>query len=143
MQQLLWRLLPLTEAAALAVNATYNCYKCKDGAWIQMLGLESRRHLPAFLEALGLGGSGIGAKGGATTAEDTARLDAAFATKTSTEWQEIFVAQDVWHQPVLSPAEVVDSEQPNAIGAFVDIPGVGQPLIANPVRFGAGDQTVP
>ena len=40
-------------------------------------------------------------------------------------------------------AEVVDSEQPNAIGAFVDIPGVGQPLIANPVRFGPGEQTVP
>ena len=77
MQQLLWRLLPpLTEAAALAVNATYNCYKCKDGAWIQMLGLESRRHLPAFLEALGLGGSGIGAKGGATTAEDIKRFGA-------------------------------------------------------------------
>ena len=41
-------------------NATYNCYKCSDGAWIQMLGLESARHLPKFLEALGLADAGIG-----------------------------------------------------------------------------------
>ena len=41
-------------------NATYNCYKCSDGAWIQMLGLESGRHLPKFLDALGLADAGIG-----------------------------------------------------------------------------------
>ena len=39
-------------------NVTYNAFKCKDNKWIQMLGLESARHLPGFLAALGLEDSG-------------------------------------------------------------------------------------
>eukprot|EP01045_Picozoa_sp_COSAG04_P012230 COSAG04_NODE_816_length_10084_cov_4.719179_6_plen_80_part_00 len=31
-------------------------------------------------------------------------IDAVFAQKDRAEWEEIFKAQDVWHQPVLSAA---------------------------------------
>ena len=36
--------------------------------------------------------------------EEVAMIDAVFAQKDRDEWEEIFKAQDVWHQPVLSAA---------------------------------------
>jgi crotonobetainyl-CoA:carnitine CoA-transferase CaiB-like acyl-CoA transferase len=33
---------------------TLNAYRCQDGQWVQMLGLEQNRHLPGLVRALGL-----------------------------------------------------------------------------------------
>jgi len=34
--------------------ATMNTFKTKDGVWLQMLGLDIKKHLPKFLKALGI-----------------------------------------------------------------------------------------
>eukprot|EP01044_Picomonas_judraskeda_P038214 COSAG03_NODE_17729_length_369_cov_1.133333_1_plen_100_part_10 len=89
-------------------NPTYNAYRCGDNGWVQLLGLETRRHLPVLLEALGMADAEQKDwlsthfdrsqwRDAAVRIEYNAKLDRAFLAKTADEWCAIFVDRDVWH----------------------------------------------
>jgi crotonobetainyl-CoA:carnitine CoA-transferase CaiB-like acyl-CoA transferase len=127
-------------------NPTYNCYRCADGEWIQMLGLETRRHLPILLSALGMSAAdaefvlaSFGER--AQWRQETVRrdviglLDTAFSQKTASEWVAHFDQAGVWHHKIMSVDEVTHAPQPQAAGAFVSVPGYDLRQVAMPVKF--------
>jgi len=123
----------------------YNCYQTKDARWFWLVALEGDRHWPGVLRALGredLAGDERFATGRARRGhvrELIAVLDAEFATRTLGEWAGRLDAAEVWWAPVQTLAEVAADPQAEAIGAFVDQPGMGDgpPLrtVATPVNF--------
>jgi crotonobetainyl-CoA:carnitine CoA-transferase CaiB-like acyl-CoA transferase len=123
----------------------YNCYQAGDGRWFWLVGLEGNRHWPGLLEALGrqdLGEDERFATGRARRAhgrELIALFDAEFAKLPLAEWADRFDVAQVWWAPVQTLAEIVDDPQAEAVGAFVEQPGMagGPPLstVATPVDF--------
>lgn len=123
----------------------YNCYQAADGRWFWLVGLEGNRHWPGLLKALGredLGTDERFATGRARRGhvrELIAAFDAEFARRPLAEWAERFDAEGVWWAPVQTLAEVVADPQAEAVGAFVEQPGMGgaPPLrtVATPVSF--------
>jgi crotonobetainyl-CoA:carnitine CoA-transferase CaiB-like acyl-CoA transferase len=123
----------------------YNCYQAADGRWFWLVGLEGNRHWPGLLKALGredLGTDERFATGRARRGhvrELIAAFDAEFARRPLLEWAERFDAEGVWWAPVQTLAEVVADPQAEAVGAFVEQPGMGgaPPLrtVATPVSF--------
>ena len=123
----------------------YNCYQAGDGRWFWLVGLEGERHWPGLLEALGREDIGRDARFATARArrgsvrELIAILDAEFAGRTLPEWAARFDAGGVWWAPVQTLAEVSADPQAEAIGAFVEQPGMGDapPLrtVATPVNF--------
>ena len=66
------------------------------------------------------------------------RLDECFAKKTLAEWKPLLEKADLIWAPVLRPDEVVEDEQANAIGAFIDLPsaaGVVKRSVGGPTRI--------
>jgi crotonobetainyl-CoA:carnitine CoA-transferase CaiB-like acyl-CoA transferase len=123
----------------------YNCYQAGDGRWFWLVGLEGNRHWPGVLKALGrdeLGADERFATGKARRGhvrELIAIFDEEFAALPLAEWAERFDAEQVWWAPVQTLAEVVADPQAEAIGAFVEQPGMaGGPVlrtVATPVSF--------
>ena len=123
----------------------YNCYQAGDGRWFWLVGLEGQRHWPSLVKALGR--EDVGSDDRFATArarrgsvrELIAILDAEFAGRTLPEWAVRFDAEGVWWAPVQTLAEVSADPQAEAIGAFVEQPGMGDapPLrtVATPVNF--------
>ena len=75
----------------------------------------------------------------AACAEIVARLDKCFSQKTLEEWGKILDEIDFVWAPLLRPAEVLEDEQANAMGAFVEIPEGGgggkRRSVGGPIRF--------
>ena len=123
----------------------YNCYQTADGRWLWLVALEGNRHWPGLVQALDrpdLAEDERFATGSARrrhVRELIAELDAEFARRDLAEWSSRLDAAGVWWAPVQSLAEVVVDEQAEAIGAFVQQPGMGAaaPLrtVATPVSF--------
>ena len=123
----------------------YNCYQAGDGRWFWLVGLEGNRHWPGVLKALGrdeLATDERFATGKARRGhvrELIEIFDAEFAKLPLAEWAERFDAEQVWWAPVQTLAEVVADPQAEAIGAFVEQPGMaGGPAlrtVATPVSF--------
>lgn len=123
----------------------YNCYQAGDGRWFWLVGLEGERHWPGLLKALGRADVGDDERFATARArrgsvrELIAILDAEFAGRTLPEWAARFDAEGVWWAPVQTLAEVAADPQAEAIGAFVEQPGMGDapPLrtVATPVNF--------
>ena len=131
-------------------NPTYNAYRCADGGWVQLLGLETRRHLPVLLKALGMTAAEqedwlsthfdrAQWRHATVRIEYNAKLDRAFLAKTADEWCALFVEADVWHHKVMDINEVALAPQPNAVGAFTDIPNYPIKQIAHPVKFSVSE----
>jgi crotonobetainyl-CoA:carnitine CoA-transferase CaiB-like acyl-CoA transferase len=126
-------------------NPLVNSYRAGDGLWFWLLGLETDRHWPGLLAAVGRADLGEderfdSARGRRKNAEALIEiLDAEFATATREEWFERFDRENVWWAPVQTPEEVVADPQALAAGAFVDVPeGAGAPAhraVATPVAF--------
>jgi crotonobetainyl-CoA:carnitine CoA-transferase CaiB-like acyl-CoA transferase len=133
-----------TELGDRRTAITNACFKCRDGAWIQLMGLERDRHMPATLKALGLTleGCGLGGwKGGANKdwARATRVVDAVMAGKTREEWGAVFDDHGVWWKGINRFEDMMGDVQANAAGCFVTVPGVSHKLIGSPVLLSAAD----
>ena len=127
-------------------NPLVNSYRAGDGLWFWLLGLETDRHWPRLVAALGR--PELEKDERFATARDrrknaealVALLDAEFATRLRAEWFDRFDEVDMWWAPVQTPEEVVADPQAIAAGAFVDVPdGAGAPAhraVATPIDFG-------
>ncbi|WP_328437037.1 CoA transferase [Streptomyces sp. NBC_00444] len=123
----------------------YNSYRSADDRWFWLVGLEGNRHWPGVLKALDredLGDDERFATGKARRGhvrELIAVFDEEFAKRPLAEWAERFDAEGVWWAPVQTLAEVAADPQAEAVGAFVEQPGMGEapPLrtVATPVSF--------
>lgn len=116
-------------------------FRCKDGIWVQLLGLGVNRHLPKLCAALGVTREAIlGPKKKGSRPDWTAAMrivDAIMATKVYSEWHEIFKANDVWHVKVQRFEDMLDDPQAKSSGIFVDA-GLQHPLIGCPVLLSEG-----
>jgi crotonobetainyl-CoA:carnitine CoA-transferase CaiB-like acyl-CoA transferase len=134
-----------------AGTPTFSSYRCADGAWIYLLGLEIRKHLPAVVKALGLEAKLAADPLLATQAlqlrnrrELIRAFDEAFATRDAAAWERRFQAHGVWFCKVLRLEEVLADEQAKAAGAFhYGVEGVGHELVAVPVNLSCSEQHVP
>ncbi|WP_406443119.1 CoA transferase [Streptomyces sp. NBC_00631] len=123
----------------------YNCYRAADDRWFWLVGLEGNRHWPGVVDALGrpdLATDERFATGRARRGhvrELIAVFDEEFAKRPLEEWAARFNAEGVWWAPVQTLAEVSADPQAEAVGAFVEQPGMGDgpPLrtVATPVSF--------
>jgi crotonobetainyl-CoA:carnitine CoA-transferase CaiB-like acyl-CoA transferase len=123
----------------------YNCYRAADDRWFWLVGLEGNRHWPGVVKALGredLSGDERFSTGKARRGhvrELIAVFDEEFAKRPLQEWAARFDAEGVWWAPVQTLAEVSADPQAEAVGAFVEQPGMGDapPLrtVATPVSF--------
>ncbi|MFE9649217.1 CaiB/BaiF CoA transferase family protein [Streptomyces sp. NPDC006365] len=123
----------------------YNSYRTADDRWFWLVGLEGNRHWPGILKALGredLAEDERFATGKARRGhvrELIATFDEEFAKLPLAEWAQRFDAEGVWWAPVQTLAEVAADPQAEAVGAFVEQPGMGDapPLrtVATPVSF--------
>ncbi|MEU1271829.1 CoA transferase [Streptomyces sp. NPDC005799] len=128
----------------------YNCYQAADDRWFWLVGLEGGRHWPGVVKALGredLSEDERFATGKARRGhvrELIAVFDEEFAKRPLEEWAARFDAEGVWWAPVQTLAEVSADPQAEAVGAFVEQPGMGDapPLrtVATPVRFWGVDE---
>jgi len=129
---------------------TYNAYECKDGAWIQLLGLEMDRHFDKMMEVLDPEGhirSMEPFRGDAKAVTERVKpndelrillikkMAECFLKRTAAEWAAIFKEKDIWFHHVTDINDVVDDPQYNAIGAFADVGGP-QRVVNHPVKFG-------
>jgi crotonobetainyl-CoA:carnitine CoA-transferase CaiB-like acyl-CoA transferase len=123
----------------------YNSYRAGDGRWFWLVGLEGNRHWPGVLAALGredLGEDERFATGRARRGhvrELIAVFDEEFGRRPLPEWAERFDTHGVWWAPVQTLAEASADPQAEAVGAFVEQPGMGEgPVlrtVATPVGF--------
>lgn len=125
-------------------NPMISCYRGRDGRWFWLLGLQADRLWPDLVRAIArpelLDDPRFRtiASRGEHCAELVELLDAVFATRSSSEWAEIFDREGVWWAPVQSTDEVIADPQAIACGAFVDVPlaeGGSARMVASPVDF--------
>ncbi len=125
-------------------NPLINCYRCGDGEWLWMLGLEGDRHWPYVVSALERPEWEDDPRFAdivlrlENTAALTAEMDAVMATRTRAEWGEIFDANNVWWAPVQSTLEMRSDPQAHAAGCWVKVPthdGRTTEMVATPVDF--------
>jgi len=125
-------------------NPLINCYRCADGKWLWMLGLEGERHWPQVVDALKAENwledhrfSTIETRMENTNAL-TLEIDAVLATKDRDEWGQIFDEKNVWWAPVQSSLELLNDRQSQAAGCWIQVPtGDGETveMVASPVDF--------
>ncbi len=126
-----------TELGKRRTNITNAPFKCKDSKWIQLMGLERQRHMPATLRALELKPEDIyngASKPNKTTdwAYATSVVDDRMMTKTSDEWGEIFTKEGVWWKKINRFNDMMTDEQANAADCFVEVPGIRHKVIGTP-----------
>ena len=125
-------------------NPLINCYRCADGKWLWMLGLEGERHWPQVVDALKAENwledhrfSTIETRMENTNAL-TLEIDAVLATKDRDEWGQIFDEKNVWWAPVQSSLELLNDRQSQAAGCWIQVPtgdGESVEMVASPVDF--------
>jgi crotonobetainyl-CoA:carnitine CoA-transferase CaiB-like acyl-CoA transferase len=144
---------------------SFETYRTADGKWLQMLGVDYKKHVPRMFKALGIAGASYRRViWAALTGFDrknplalvpvvfgkvTECIREAIAAKTWAELEPIFKAHDVWHTSVATPAEAACNEQARATRAFryasagqINVPAhvrVNAPL--QMTRWAAGDMT--
>ncbi len=129
------------------LNPVLNQYKSRDGRWFWLLGLEAERHWPKLgraIERTDLAADERYADARArrrSSAELTALLDAAFATRDLADWAERFDREDLWWAPVQTQDEVVRDPQVRAMNGIVTVPDYGNEgtfeAVATPLEFSA------
>lgn len=123
------------ERSTMITDATF---RCKDGRWIMLLGVESGRHWAKTVKALDVGDRissdwEVARKGNWKAV--TSMVDGVMATKTYDEWSRLFTVADVWHTPVNRYEDLFQDEQANAVGAFTHVPGLSHRLVKNPIQL--------
>jgi len=124
------------------LGATFRAYKCRDGADVQLLGYQPKRHTPALLRAMGL----------EALPADPAALNELFARKDAAEWEAIFDREGVWYtrvmhfEDLLGGGEVAGGKMSQAAqqaaetGAFLtgESDTRGFAVVASPIKVGHG-----
>ena len=129
-------------------NLLINGYRCGDGRWIWLLGMEADRHWPGLLRALGRTEwehdprfDSIEARR-ENNAELVSLMDGVLATRSRDEWAPIFDANDVWWAKVQTTLDLRNDPQARAAGCYVPAPlGDGEmgEMVASPVDFGTSE----
>lgn len=110
-------------------NPAMNNYVAGDGRAFWLIGQEAERHWPPLTRVVGRPqwqtderfATAMGRRENA--AELIAELDAIFATRSLSEWAEIFDTEpDMFWAPVNEIDDVLVDEQVHAAGAFVTVP---------------------
>eukprot|EP00747_Dinoflagellata_sp_TGD_P167696 gnl/TRDRNA2_/TRDRNA2_192584_c0_seq1.p1 gnl/TRDRNA2_/TRDRNA2_192584_c0~~gnl/TRDRNA2_/TRDRNA2_192584_c0_seq1.p1 ORF type:complete len:450 (-),score=67.64 gnl/TRDRNA2_/TRDRNA2_192584_c0_seq1:73-1245(-) len=120
------------------------CYVCKDGVWVQLLGVDIGKHMKKTLKALGLSRQDL--TPGSKSWEDvdwqhaTTVIDRVVASRTYDEWHSHFVENDVWHTRVNRFEDMFEDPQAKQSGVFVDAPGVQHKLLGSPVLLSSATQ---
>jgi len=135
------------------VNPITNFFKTKDERWVVLMPRplkESEWH--KLCKAVGAEDMASNPdydspkKRRAAASAIVDRLDACFAQHTLDEWGRRLDDIDFVWAPLLTPKEVIDDPQANAMGAFIQIPDPRQgsrASLANPVRFVDIESTPP
>jgi crotonobetainyl-CoA:carnitine CoA-transferase CaiB-like acyl-CoA transferase len=119
-----------------AVNPVNNCYRCADGKWVWLLGLESDRHWPLLLKALGrddlLDDSRFSShrKRADNRIELIKIIDAEFIKRSLKQWEPILTREDVWYCPTQSLQDLVEDPQAQHAGCFMNLPTEEGPIQA-------------
>lgn len=129
-------------------NPLINGYKCGDGKWVWLLGMEADRHWPGLVRALGHEEwehderfSGIEARR-ENSAELVALMDEVLLTKGREEWAVVFDRHDVWWARVQTTLDLRNDPQARAAGCYVPTPtaeGEQVEMVATPVDFGTSN----
>ena len=133
-----------TELGKRRTGITDAPFKCKDGIWIHLMGLENKRHMPATLRALNLKPEDI-YQGAPKPNKDTdwvhatRVVDARMMTKTSDEWGEIFTREGVWWKKINRFNDMLTDEQANAADCFVEVPGARHKVVGTPFIMSKAD----
>ncbi|MEO5901075.1 MAG: CoA transferase [Ilumatobacteraceae bacterium] len=137
--------LPTVAASIRSVpNPLLTGYRCADGEWIWLLGLEGDRHWPNVAAALELGeladdphyATMDGRRDHA--AEVSATLQERFARRPRHDWAARLDAAGVWWAKVQHVHDLIDDEQAHAAGGFVDVAladGSTAAMVASPIDF--------
>lgn len=132
---------------------SFNCYRCSDGLWLQLLGLDWQRFLRPLCRALQLPhaeandlhiGPGwalpkaeLDACGGDERERQRrtiAKFEAAFATRPSAYWEAALSKEGVWYQKVAALDEVLD--EPQAQAALAKVDWAPFPIVRCPFQLG-------
>ncbi|MEM7338066.1 MAG: CoA transferase [Actinomycetota bacterium] len=126
-------------------NPLINGYRCSDGRWVWLLGMEADRHWPNVVQALDLVHlehdprfDSIEARRD-NAAELVALMDEALATRSREEWAPILDHHDVWWARVQSTLDLRSDPQARHAGCYVEAPvadGTTAEMVATPVDFG-------
>eukprot|EP00928_Gymnodinium_smaydae_P006523 TRINITY_DN12318_c0_g1_i1.p1 TRINITY_DN12318_c0_g1~~TRINITY_DN12318_c0_g1_i1.p1 ORF type:complete len:438 (-),score=55.79 TRINITY_DN12318_c0_g1_i1:120-1346(-) len=125
-------------------GVTFRAYRCRDGAYLQLLGYQSGRHMSSLLKALGLKEAPPSVEG----------FDALMLTKDAADWERIFDSEGVWYTRIVKFDEPDDllrppgaangrgsmsqvAAQAAASGAWLE--GANNKLVASPIRFESED----
>lgn len=128
-----------------AANPQINGYRCGDGKWLWLLGLEGERHWPGLVAALDQPQWNDDPRFAtfeqrqAHAAELVAALDEVLMTKSRDEWAVLLDRHEVWWAKVQTGLEVRADPQVRAAGCYVDAPlldGEVVEMVASPVDFG-------
>eukprot|EP01059_Diplonema_ambulator_P036404 TRINITY_DN9055_c0_g1_i1.p1 TRINITY_DN9055_c0_g1~~TRINITY_DN9055_c0_g1_i1.p1 ORF type:complete len:420 (+),score=56.62 TRINITY_DN9055_c0_g1_i1:155-1261(+) len=119
---------------------TFNVYKCKDGAWIQLLGLDEGRFDEGICKALQMD---LEKFKNATNTERIAMMDPIFILHPASHWEPVLTQHNVWYQRAVRLDEVLLSPQAHAIGAFHKLPGTSYPYITSPVQLSCNPNHFP
>ena len=134
-----------TYARSGPLNPLMNGYKCGDGKWVWLLGMEGDRHWPQVVAALDQPDwqhdprFDTMEKRRDNSAELVAAMDAVLATKPRQDWAPIFDAHDVWWAKVQTSLDLFNDPQARAAGCYVPAPladGEVVEMVATPVDFG-------
>ena len=137
--------LPTVAASVRSVpNPLLTGYRCGDGAWIWLLGLEGDRHWPGIAAALELDelvddprfATMEGRRDHAV--EVSATLQEQLGTRPRDEWAVRLDALEVWWAKVQHVHDLIDDEQAIAAGGFVEVAlsdGSTATMVASPIDF--------
>jgi crotonobetainyl-CoA:carnitine CoA-transferase CaiB-like acyl-CoA transferase len=137
--------LPTVAASIRSVpNPLLTGYRCADDQWIWLLCLEGDRHWPKVAAVLELDElvddpryvTMEGRRDHA--AEVSATLQERFSSFPRDEWARRLDAADVWWAKVQHVHELIEDEQAQAAGGFVEVEladGSTAPMVASPVDF--------
>ncbi len=126
-------------------NPLINGYRCGDGLWVWLLGMEGDRHWPQVVRAFSHPEWENDPRFNSmesrreNSAELVAAMDAVLATKTRDEWAPIFDDLDVWWAKVQTTLDLKSDPQARAAGCYIEAPGVDGDtveMVATPVDFG-------
>lgn len=125
-------------------NPLINGYRCADGRWIWLLGMEGDRHWPQVVRALGHPEWEHDDRFNSmeqrreNSAELVAAMDEVLNAKTREEWGPILDDHDVWWAKVQTALELKSDEQARNAGCYIeapDIDGSTVEMVATPVDF--------
>lgn len=126
-------------------NPLINGYKCGDGKWVWLLGMEADRHWPQIVLALGKPEWETDPRFDSIehrmehTEVLVAAMDEVLAAKSRDEWAPIFDEHDVWWAKVQTTMDLRNDPQAREAGCYVEAPmadGETVEMVASPVDFG-------